>query len=892
MKINEQIINIIFDAGKGAQSVPSREATVGSEMGTLPVPVRFGYTFEGWYLGDTLVGPDTVLSSEEDVRLVARWTKKKGERRSSLIKKQKTAIWILSAAIVVLVVALILVNNLISVSKITDVYFDKDTGDRLTQDYYIKKVDGVYGMYDADGVLMETNTDGYHIALSGNQYFIDQNTGDCKLYALVDSFNADIGELLGFGARVMMFPQIEQKDVYSIEVKNKEGGFTVLRYKNGVAYLKGTENKLNLLDDKAFAGLSVTCGYPLTTRKLDFSYHYTPRLPDGTVDYSAYGLSEADEPAIFTITRRTTDSDGNTCAATGEGNSYTVWVGDKILTGGGYYARVEGREAVYIIDTTVENTVLRSSEAMLTPTVIYPMSVNDYLYARDFILESADTSASNAYRFMMGSALLSGTSPIVDFSHSDLMERENSMYSLYPYTTSRDLMEGYFLDDDGVSGALESIYQMQISKCLKSGITEEAIKEYIFDGNDNANIHHISFRYNVIAREAIAMRYNNETPSAFNIRLKDICKKLLQQYGVANTDSLSLMDSLKQLEKLGICLENDILYDKSTLLNKIYSYCSSVLLDMGYTVDNNAMSTTPSIEQLQARVDEITKRLADLDMGVYYDKETNEIYVINEILISEKKDGMYRVASSLYDMIVEVEAYHFDFLDWNNKEWYKKEFTWMQLSYMTDIEIVDKNGNVYTFRLDNSASESGSKALKVYYRVNNGEEKLLDYTVTKPNTKPGSDPETIDAIANFREYYEVLMYLSLEGTVDQKELDLMAQIKDSNGDPMTPEKFKELPNSECTAIIYTRAVDTRGNTSAKVMRFYNYSETGHAFLTIDVVDAFDPVTGAPTTDWRTMSDPADGEGRFYVKTSYLDRIITSTDDVINQRFIESVDHLS
>ena len=891
MNINEQIINIIFDAGKGAQAVPSREAIVGNALGTLPVPVRFGYTFEGWYLGDTCVTPDTVLSSEEDVRLVARWTKKKGEKRTSAIKKQKTAIWILSAAIVVLVVALIFVNNLISVSKITDVYFDQTTGEQLTQDYFIKKVDGVYGMYDGDGVLMATNADGYHIALSGNQYYIDQTTGECKLYALVDSFNADIGELLGFGARVMMFPQIEQKDVYSIEVKNKEGGFTVLRYPNGIAYLKGTENKINLLDDKAFASLSVTCGYPLTTRKLDFSYLYTPRLPDGSIDYSEYGLAETDDPAIFTITRRTTDSEGNTCAATGDGASYTVWVGDKILTGGGYYAKLEGRDTVYIIDTTVANTVLCSSEVMLTPTAVYPMSVNDYLQVRDFVLEGASTSASNAYRFMMGSATLNGTTPIVDFSHSDLMERENSMFSLYPYTTSKDLMEGYFLDDDGVSNALESIYHMEIAKCLKNGITEEAIKEYIFDGNDHANVHHISFRYNIIAREVLAMRYKNETPSAFNIRLKDICRDLLKQYGVANTEDLSLVDALKQLEKLGICLENDILYDKSSMLNKIYSFCSGMLLDLGHTVDESALSSNATVEALQERVNEVTKRLEDLNVGIYYDKETNEVYVINEILISEQKDGMYRVASSLYDMIVEVEAYHFDFLDWNNKEWYKKEFTWMQLSYMTDIEIVDKKGNVYTFRLDNSASTSGSKALKVYYRVNGGEEKLLDYTIEKPKDKFSNETETIDAVTNFREYYEVLMYLSIVGTIDQEELDLMAQLKDSNGDPMTPEKFKALPDSECSAIIYTRAVDTRGNTSAKVMRFYNYSETGHAYLTIDVIDAFDPVTGQATTDWRTLSNPADGEGRFFVKTSYLDRIVSSTDDVINQRYIESVDSL-
>ena len=117
MKMDELIINVIFDAGKGTSTVQSREAIFGKELGSLPTPVRSGYAFDGWYLGDEQVTPSTVLQSEEDVRLVAHWVKKKGTKSTSLIKKQKTMIVAMVAVIVVLAIALIIVNDLISVLR-------------------------------------------------------------------------------------------------------------------------------------------------------------------------------------------------------------------------------------------------------------------------------------------------------------------------------------------------------------------------------------------------------------------------------------------------------------------------------------------------------------------------------------------------------------------------------------------------------------------------------------------------------------------------------------------------------------------------------------------------------------------------------------------------------
>ena len=69
------IINLIFDANRGAVSQLSREGTVGEPFGQLPIPTRRGYIFVGWYHGEAPVTPDTVIETDEDIRLVARWEK-------------------------------------------------------------------------------------------------------------------------------------------------------------------------------------------------------------------------------------------------------------------------------------------------------------------------------------------------------------------------------------------------------------------------------------------------------------------------------------------------------------------------------------------------------------------------------------------------------------------------------------------------------------------------------------------------------------------------------------------------------------------------------------------------------------------------------------------------
>ena len=67
---------VYFDANEGTVNTESMGVLVGLPYGTLPEPVRTGYTFLGWYTAETegdLITGDTIVAIEADQTLYAHW---------------------------------------------------------------------------------------------------------------------------------------------------------------------------------------------------------------------------------------------------------------------------------------------------------------------------------------------------------------------------------------------------------------------------------------------------------------------------------------------------------------------------------------------------------------------------------------------------------------------------------------------------------------------------------------------------------------------------------------------------------------------------------------------------------------------------------------------------
>lgn len=524
MRIEETVVNIIFDAGKGYTSVASREGVCGSPYGELPKPSRAGYAFEGWYHNGEAITADTILESEADVRLVAKWVKKAAEaKKPSVMRNQRIVAMILAISIVFLGVAIVIANNLVSIYYIRDEYFDAN-GVKQTERYTLKRQNGLYRMFNRDGVEMEvveehsyqSQTDGayykvYVADVSGNQYMINTSTGAFELFAVVD-YDESLGETLDgtvTNKRIMIFPRIAQDNVFSITVKNQYGSYEIYRRNlqntdssTGKKYttavqIRGTEGTLTSYDPTLFASLCVSCGYTLSIQKLYFDDPETPRDENGNVRYEDYGLEKeynekgelVYEPAVYTIVAGEYSADGqcNPAKVNGETVQYTVKVGRAILSGGGYYVQLEGRDTVYIVAPDIAETVLQPVESLVKPMITYPMSSTTYVMPYNFRLGQISGSVSD-----LSNAENNGKLDLKDveiklftsFSYKSEIERAESIESADPYilnTSDLQLMSGYRVSSTSISEVLKSIYTMQFLGCKKLHPNEDDMKLYGLD---------------------------------------------------------------------------------------------------------------------------------------------------------------------------------------------------------------------------------------------------------------------------------------------------------------------------------------------------------------------------------------------------------------------------
>lgn len=93
------------------------------------------------------------------------------------------------------------------------------------------------------------------------------------------------------------------------------------------------------------------------------------------LEYSRYGLAPEDNPSWFEITTFESDT------------PVRVYVGDAAVTENGYYVRVEGRDAVYVSNSTlVGKTALEKIESYVDPMLTNPLVSNGYYFNKDFTI--------------------------------------------------------------------------------------------------------------------------------------------------------------------------------------------------------------------------------------------------------------------------------------------------------------------------------------------------------------------------------------------------------------------------------------------------------------------------------------------------------------------------
>lgn len=148
--------------------------------------------------------------------------------------------------------------------------------------------------------------------------------------------------------RPYIYDKIDKTNVKSITVENEKGGYTIYRGVDDDFYFKGLEHVY--YDEYMLSAATTNFTNVLAIQEV--------------VGYTAdelenYGLKDGAHKASFEVN-------------TVDGQRYKVLVGNMLVNESGYYAMLEGREALYVIDTYSGVSIFAGKNEFVAPQVAYP----------------------------------------------------------------------------------------------------------------------------------------------------------------------------------------------------------------------------------------------------------------------------------------------------------------------------------------------------------------------------------------------------------------------------------------------------------------------------------------------------------------------------------------
>ena len=382
----------------------------------------------------------------------------KQKARATLLGRRKRAIIIMALTFTVLLVGYLILNHFIRFVPFEDVD---------GTEYRIIRKAGQFGLYDSDGNKLEAEDEySYFVTPAGTLVDVNPDTGATKIIAMVDTQYSEANDDRN---NLLIFPKLSKSEISSLEVHNSYGDFTFLRYdlendrpsNSGDFVIK--DSPLVSYDPELFAELYVNAGYTISTRLED-------PIKDANGEYSEYGLipeTRTDEegkeylydPAYYVLTDMS-------------GKKHKLIVGDKLVTGNGFYAQyvdVNGaaevkRDVVYIIQSTVENSLFKPVEEFVKPQVVYQMSMSDYTDVEEFSLYRYDEDNTPEY--------------VVGFTFIPLEERQGTIRANKPYEFEINSLKGYTPHADNISNTLYNFYYTDYVGVAKLAPSQEDFIKY------------------------------------------------------------------------------------------------------------------------------------------------------------------------------------------------------------------------------------------------------------------------------------------------------------------------------------------------------------------------------------------------------------------------------
>ena len=373
-------------------------------------------------------------------------------KKSSLLRRRKIIIIISVLLVIISGVALYFVNDYVN-----NVIPYVDEADGTT--YYIKSVNGVWKMYDKNGVLLPTEEAfGYYVTECGTLVEVKDDTGVYYTRAVPDTSDGELTEY----EKVLIFKHIETKNIRSIEIHNQSDVYKFYRFDinnmraDDKADFVLSGSPLLTLKKDTLSALAVAAGYPLATMRVD-DY----KTVDGKIDLAEYGLAPEKRTKIEKnekgeeITVEYDYTPTYYILTTTSGERFKMIIGDCLVNGLGYYAQyveLDGdvekpRNKIYVLGDSIKYSILSEAKTYITPGIAYPVTQNDYFDVTDFVLKK---KVDGAYK------------SILSFSFIPTADRTGTVKGSKPYVFTDERSKSYQPNYDKIDTCLLAFMQPNI----------------------------------------------------------------------------------------------------------------------------------------------------------------------------------------------------------------------------------------------------------------------------------------------------------------------------------------------------------------------------------------------------------------------------------------------
>jgi len=532
----------------------------------------------------------------------------KQKARAGLLLRRKRAIIISLALLIVLIAVYVVIAPYLNTTTITD-------ADGVS--YTIKYDKGIFSLYDANGVEITRESEyNYYVTANGTLIDLDNVTGEYRIIAVPDTEGNEAID--GTQNNILIFPAIEKSRIFSIEVYNSTGEYAFVRYNLTEGRFDPASDfvifgaPLTPFNQEVFAEFYVSAAYPLTSQKIE------DPIKDENGEFSEYGL----------VSETRIDEEGNEYLYTPayyiitdvEGNSHKLIIGDRLVSGGGYYVqyvaldgeRETKRDAVYVYSTGMANPLLMSVKDIASPTIVQDITINNYFDVQNFDIYSYDEDGNEEN--------------VVGFTFSDLSERELTVYASKPYVFDNEALLAYTPNDDVIFGALMNFYDTDFVGVAALMPTNDdfvncGLAQYVTDENGETGIK-LTPRYAIKFESDL---YNSGSPFVQHLLISE--KNEAGNYYVFSVfydgpTGTFLYDTNMIAEVAGHSLDfveyKPSKWTKNTYFDTNIAFCDTLKLETAgysatFTLDNSASDMSKQIDSSLIKISASDSNGNDID---------------------------------------------------------------------------------------------------------------------------------------------------------------------------------------------------------------------------------------------------------------------------------------